>query len=334
MKKRITAVGIVALSLFLCFWLLHDSEVGAKLPDSSPTSTETSNSLEHSKAFVTVSFQGLMALVINENREAEVGVLKHKHHQFTLEIKKITLLGASVINHSTDLGEDLWIEAVNPADNGVKKYINSKLTFDRKTNRGDPEDFRWMVDLEGKEFHGSRLAITNPERFAPMIHLNSGIFYTQRRSQQMVKRVIQSNNVHEALLGKVASSVAAEIYLEGRDGEVVLRYGRKGSERVTFRPEPDTRYEIVLSNERPESMRTMGESDFVSWYEVFADQSGRRFDLRNLPQREPFNLRGIPSRYFLGSNVKIGGAVFGVPPQNCDPIYLRLAKKLKQLISG
>src|SRR5262245_29967914 len=108
--------------------------------------------LDHTKATVTISFSGLALSCINAKGQYEFGVIGCDRHQPVFDIQKIYLdpktmtpINSELVDHSLSLKDDIEIEVVNPEHAGVMKFEPSD--FDRLNDKGDKEDFRWVVDL-------------------------------------------------------------------------------------------------------------------------------------------------------------------------------------------
>ena len=108
MKTRHT-IYVVCLLMFAAFCLFQISgkEASAALAPGKTKGAKRAEKLSHENAFVTMSFQGLMAMCLNNSRQAEIGILKDGHHKLTVEIKKITLDGEQTINFPVDPAQDV-----------------------------------------------------------------------------------------------------------------------------------------------------------------------------------------------------------------------------------
>ena len=328
MKKHHTILFTTLVLLVSCASrkpAVSVTKTDSAVPRSQATDLKTTNNLDHSNAFVTVTFRGLAVLCVNEQRHGEVGILKNEHHKLIVEVKKITSKGVSKINYPIDTEHNIRIEAINPVMKGVTTYANTDVKFDKDTDQGDPEDFRWVIDLEGKDFHDSKLAIANPALLKPVFYIADGVFYTLKKTADMQGRVTWESDYPWHFVGKVADTIAADIYLNKKGAEVVLRSDVKGSEPLRLKRESGVRYEIAVSNERHSSTAMGDRSDFSYWYDVFRDDAGRKYDLRRV---EEFDITGeatsLPpaSRRFLSYGPGGRGRYLDTPPQNCLAIYM------------
>jgi len=209
--------------------------------------------------------------------------------------------------------------------------VNNEVPFDKDTDQGDPEDFRWVIDLEGKEFHDSKLAITNPALLKPVFYLTDGVFYTQQKSADMQGRVTWESDNPWLFVGKVADAIAADIYLDKKGGEVILRSDAKGSEPLRLKREPGVKYEIAVSNERHHFMAMGGGTDFRYWYDVFRDDAGRKYDLKIVEEYDVgANAAALPpaSRRFLSYGNGRRSRYLDSQEQPCQPTYVSKMKSI------
>src|SRR5262245_45630185 len=249
MKKHSIIPFVTLLVLTSC--ASPKASLSVKKPDPSAAQNQTTvsksaNRLQHSDAFVTVSFKGLAAMCINEQQHGEIGILKNDHHKLIVEVRKITSKGVSKFNYPIDLEHNIRIEVVNPVTKGVKTYVNNDVKFDKDTDQGDPEDFRWVIDLEGKEFHDGKLTITNPAMLKPVFYITDGVCYTREKSADMQGRVTWESDYSWSFIGRPAETIAADIQVNKRGGEVILRSEAKGVEPLRLKRETGVRYEIAV----------------------------------------------------------------------------------------
>ena len=296
--------------------------------------------MQHENAFVSVSFEGLVVLSINEQQRGDVGILNAPHHTLSFEIRKISPSGVSVLNYPINPKYDIQLKVDNPSSPGVTTYMNNAVRFDRKNNQGDPEDFRWVVDLEGKEFHNNQLTVANPEKFKPIFQLTHGVFYSKKLFKDPTVRVNAGSNTRPVFLGRITDAIGADIYLDRPDSAVVLRSGAKGEKVLALNREPGCRYEIIVKNlpdSETHSTQIEREGHFRYWYNAFKDPSGQKYDLQFTDRSVGLWDRGgtIPgASNFLGSAITSGPASnFGSSRFPCDSIWVSLTKKIKDTLS-
>jgi len=183
-----------------------------------------------------------------ENNCMEVGMLvldqKEGHIPRILTYRNGVLDGVNKITES-DLMEP-WVLKVDMAvGSGPSMYTNGSIRFDRETHP-DPRDFRWIMDLEARDFYNRDLSREMLKGILkPILQVPHGEFYTRLKTRPM-KRKNQQTNVEEDF-GCVASATACDIVLTGKSAELRKK---SGGRVFTFKVEPNTTYE--LSNTPPD----------------------------------------------------------------------------------
>ena len=288
--------------------------------------------LDHSKANVTISVAGLALSCINKRKQnrCEIGILRCDRHSPALDIQRIELdpytkspLRSTFIPHSLNLDEDIFIDAVREntdhithCERGTSTYM--RRGFDRLDDIGDEDDFRWVPDLEGPEFHNRKLRIKRRSILQPTIFLSDGILYTRQKTDERFARISLNGKPSPVPLGKFAHGLSADIMgLDG--GELVLGNRSEGesperSARCLIRlPQSDyVKYLITIENECLLGDETDG-TDFRLFYEAVKDPDGQRFDLRRIVEtgcyaepedpiegRKDFSLDGFPEKCMVG----------------------------------
>lgn len=175
-KRYIIAVTLaVLLSLSLAEGNRASKEPGNANAAGATSDSKITSKLKHSDATVKIFFYGLLAMCFDEQGNAEVGVLRNPDHEATMVIDKITPKGTTTSSYALKPGNDLWIGPESASRTGASIYQNEGIKFDRQADTGDPEDFRWVVDMEGKEFHDRMLSLApNRKMLAPLLHISGG----------------------------------------------------------------------------------------------------------------------------------------------------------------
>jgi hypothetical protein len=278
--------------------------------------------LDHSEATARIIFAGLFIFCFNEKGQCEVGIFAHENHQPQLIVKEIGPDNIPRdIDHTFDLCSDLTIEAVHPRTGGVKPYYQPE--FNRPDNAGDPEDFKWLTDLEGEEFHSRRLDIKSlpgekPEALKSILYINNGDFYSYLKSTEMYARVPYRMPSPEIFLGKTAHMVGVDIGCsDAEESGILLSDKEAGCELFLskFRgaDKEILRYEIIFNNICL-SPATLPYSDFVLYYRLLSDPDGVMFDLRKAVKQTDRYPRGM---FISGTDIMVDGR-----PIVCDSIYL------------
>jgi hypothetical protein len=163
---------------------------------------------------IQITFEGMMILFISDERPyCDVGVLKHAPgHEANILITRIPEYGAPeemLHLHGDGFEPRMWLD-VEKFEAGITLFMDDHVRFDRATGHGNPIDFRWALDFEGKEMYTTPTMV-DPTAFKTIIRINDGIFYTQERSDNgLVKKPWKADEVY---LGRVAVRIRANITL-------------------------------------------------------------------------------------------------------------------------
>lgn len=224
------------------------------------------------KPTIRLLFTGLEAFFFDsEGTSCRVGMHNQApDHQLCFQVKVLYDGSERVIDLSDAAnGYDIRLNVVNPKTKGVEIYRNGD--FQREFADNDPQDFRWIIGIRGKEFHGEVPIDHNVLR--PSFYTNSGLFHTYKKVKARITREKDKTNK----VVEIAEDIGASIDLQNGDGEAVLTFGMNGEQRLHLRKEPHTRYEITISNDCPESMVT--DSEFRLYYKAFLVPEDDQFDL-------------------------------------------------------
>lgn len=256
-------------------------------------------SLDHSKATVTISVAGLALSCINplKQNRCEVGLLRCDRHKPVLDIQQIEMghrsgnpICSSLIPNSLNLNEDILINVVHPDTDCMSKCKKGTSTyirrgFDRLDDTGDDEDFRWIADLEGPEFHNRKLIIKQRSKLKPTIFISDGILYTRQKTFETLSRVSTNGKLSPRALGRFAYGMNVDINCPD-GGEVVLsnRSDGESSEpyahcQVRLQQKAGIRYLITIDNHCQLADEMEG-TDFRLFYDAIKDPTGKEFDLR------------------------------------------------------
>ena len=230
---------------------------------------------------LTIIFRGLMAF--RQDREEQtlaVGILPAPEHEFTVQVLEKSPQGISTysipMNQLMGSKTDTLLVEVPAQRNGVTYYENGP--FDRKKGVGDIRDFRWLIDLEGKEFYGHRLA-TNQQHMAVEVKFSSGEFYTKTTTRPLQRKL--GDNTFE-YFGRVAQEIATDVFLEA--GDFVLTSQATGKEILRLQEKPDTTYELLFENAPPPTHHVpMGANHFQYYYGFFPMPKSQWYELRVVP---------------------------------------------------
>jgi hypothetical protein len=240
---------------------------------------------------ITLIFKGLFILAFEkENKFCQVGVMRAERHCLRIKIK------ANGTSHcvfpelpSEILDGDIFIDVSGRA--GSVSIHKQKGPFDRDTAK-DQRDFRWILDMEGKDLHNQQLSF-KAGALKQSIFINNGLFYTYSVQPVLIISP-KSSQRHVA----VAEQIGCDIYLDDQE-EAVLRYGPYLESRIILQKSAGISYTIFIDNDCEELPRS-NNSDFVFYYDVI--------DVPRIAQ------------------YKVTGPVAGDPRNPCSPITVGLSK--------
>lgn len=191
---------------------------------------------------LTLGFRGLMVFNFGgeENqRYLEIGFLPAQGHVLrinTIKDSKMAkppdLLDALVNTTSRD-----WRLDIQGEDRGVTTRTQGE-TFARLTH-AFAEDFRWMVDIEGDDFHGDLTGKLKTDMLKPLLRIPSGELYTIVKTPTLERK--RENDAAFTEFGSLGAVVGCDIKLEGTEAKLWA-----GEELIfTFKSAPNTIYEIA-----------------------------------------------------------------------------------------
>jgi hypothetical protein len=284
-------------------------------------------SLDHSEANVTFSIAGLAIARPHHRNQYEIGFLKCDRHNLSLDIQEIEVnpvtgvpLHSCLRHHSLRLDEDISIDVVYPDKDGCLQFQRGVSTFmgdefDRLRDRGDAEDFRWVADLEGPEFHNRKLRVKSLSELVPTLFISNGILYSRQKTEEAFARVAAKGKSSPVALGKFAHGINLDITCP-KGGRVILSNrsdngSPEGSARCAISLEQNDliKYLITIENQCHSYDEAEG-TDFQLFYDVLEDLEEKKFDLRRIVATGCF---GMPDSAFKEQ----GDFVLDGYPQSC-----------------
>ena len=230
------------------------------------------------RARVTVVFRGLQVFHPDPARQyVEAGILRAPEHKLRIEVREKSATGVSSFTVPSEslrgAENDVWsFDFTSSPNRGVNFYQNGM--FDRKAGIGDERDFRWAVDLEGKEFYNHELT-TKQNQLGPILRVTSGEFYTKAKTRPLLRN--KGNSTFE-YFGSVADEIAADLFVEA--GDVVLRSANSGKEILRLKDVPGTSYEIVVENEFKADEHSRSAGHFEYYYRLITKPHDEWYDFK------------------------------------------------------
>ncbi len=220
---------------------------------------------------IKLTLTGLFLLCFGENKSrCEVGIVHAEDHCLKIRVKRATPLNTVdyAILPAELLTEDIYFE-IPGRPGGVDIFLGSP-DFPRRSD----QDFRWIIDLEGEEFHDRKLQIKQDATFQ-RIFINQGQFHTAKKREVR----IQSPGSASSSPANVAQVVGCNVVLT--EGEkAVLRFGQN---RLEFSGDGNTSYEIEIENlcmPAEGSEESMGDGDFHRLYDALIVDDNQKFAVR------------------------------------------------------
>jgi hypothetical protein len=191
-----------------------------------------------------------------------------------------------MIRGSSDLWLDIEGETPPKQQTAAPYIVNSQ-----GATLIDDQDFRHVVDLEGENFYNRPLKIKDGV-LTPSLFIGKGVFYAAALTAHGYKTMLADSTVNDQhhhadptteangpghvsgrRIGRVATYVGANIYLDDESQAVVLRVGKKeGAELFRLNKEEDTTYEITIENY---DTQTPAGSDFGYYYDAIELDPGK-----------------------------------------------------------
>lgn len=274
----------------------------------------------HDKATATVTVTGLSVGCFNPDTcNWEVALIRHPRHILTINVTRQSADNtSSQLTFELDQNHSIYIDAIEPAISKGGEVMFTREPFDRKDpGVSDPEDFRWIVDLE-KEFNGGA-PIKQIETPFPITQLMVAhpLLYADRNDKlddmQLVKFVSNAPAGDPEPFGTLAESAKADISCHP-GGSVVLRIDGPLGFTLPLPELEGLRHEIRIENICPDPT-TMGEgevglagepapSDFKIYFSMMKPKSGAEFDLK--PKHEGGEgSDAVCNNTFLGSRTSL-----------------------------
>lgn len=224
---------------------------------------------------ITIYFKGLLAFCFGEDfkycqvgfhtkakdHEVKVGIYKKRGNRIVSAVPTLRF-GHEMIRRSSNLWLDVEGETPPKEQTPAPYIVNGQ-----GSTLVDDQDFRRVVDLEGENFYNRPLKIKD-RVLTPSLFMGKGLFYAAALTAHGYKTVLADSMVngqhHHAApttgandlghiqgrrIGRIATHVGANIYLDDASQAVVLRSGEKeGAELFRLNREEDATYEITIEN--------------------------------------------------------------------------------------
>lgn len=270
--------------------------------------------LNHDRATASVRVTGLSVGCFNpETHNWEVALIRHPRHVLTIKVTKKTSSGTdSQLTFQLDDKHTIYIQPTEPIVPPADAVIFKQDPFDRRDpTRSDPEDFRWIVDLEREFNDGQPIDVFQPTFPITALFVSYPVLYADRNDKlddmQLVQMVAQGVSPPQPF-GTIGESGKADISCNP-GGSVMLKVkGPLGFVLPLQHIEGQT-HEIVIENvcEPAEGeVQAAGDpppSDFSIYFSLLRPDSGAEFDLQPLPGAHGSD--AVCNNAFLGSRTSL-----------------------------
>lgn len=254
-----------------------------------------------SDSIVTLFFDGLEIIyfvdAVGGAKSAVVLLPKQNGHTPSLDILKIVDNIPTPLPHDIDISEGMTI-GLKSGPQGVKPRDNS---------------FHEILNPQNGNFHGGKLKFKKKLPDKPIIiDITDGDFFSAVTTARFPTRFEVNDTVDDYDIPPFADVVGADITLSPGDSVLInTKSSNESSEKppeMLLQYEPGTRYCVLISNgptpghhhvPTHSNPRHQVGTHFYFYYDLLVDVvTGLQFDLQRSGRGE------------------------GIPPQNCDPIFL------------
>ena len=272
--------------------------------------------LDHSNVTATVSIRGLALGCYNLGTDNyEVGFIRHPEHKLEITVIKNTPAGKEEIPLPQVLpNHRIWIETVGGITPPRPPFYTQKPPedpdFDRNASGQDPEDFRWIVDLEKELSGNTEVPLISPGFPVTEAKISNPYLYADKEGFALDSwdRVNLDNPAEVEPFGKLCEVIKGDIRCE-EGGEVILRIEGSMETRVRLPHLAGFTHGIEIKNECPRRTLQPGEpGDFAIYYSLVESTGGKRFFFR---KQNPDVL--TPDSTCNGTNAGVRGSLFPLP---------------------
>jgi hypothetical protein len=258
--------------------------------------------IREGSATVLVRARGLGIFCLNPHKkQGEMALIRDGRHTLTVKISKPVFVdgtGKDTIHYQDVVsyqaidtrGVSIEIDGIgNPSVEGYEVYQSGE--FDRLNGAdNDENDFRWLVNIDGAEMHGQKLA-KNKNMLAASrppvskLFIRNGLFYARTINEKLFFEKLQKDangeTIEKTPFGNVAEAVAAKIEAE----KVSFKINIGGEQHTHILPRiAGSPYKIEISNMDLDQETPI--SDMPDYYNFLADENGVSFDLEPIKSDE------------------------------------------------
>ncbi len=235
--------------------------------------------VDDSKSLVRITFDGLFIICRRGSDCWEVGVPNVGDHTFRATTKEITGgLDPEGVQTGLQFDRDIYITA----DTALSTDLFDTPVFNKRDDAGDPDDYRWILDMEGPEFHnGKKMKFRSGGGYKSKIFIYGGQLYTARKTIENYHRVKESNRRDDIPIYKVA--VTAGINLDRAAGAgsrtIYVQNVDRALAPTVLPQKPGVRYELKFTH-MPCSVGGESQTHYGHYYYVLkADDADTKYEV-------------------------------------------------------
>lgn len=228
---------------------------------------------------ITIVFNGTLLFAskeLDERYQYQLGVLKAKDH--VLRINRRTTVGniAGELREvaAQENGKHLGNISIEIPDRNGREGVSHF----NSPNGTDPQDFGWVIDLEGPKFHNRKLPLKDgfPSQ---SIFVHQGLFYT---FLAMPACLVKPDGTEQEI--SIASPIGCNFYLN--EGERFILRCSKSDKKVEITAKAGTTDYIEILNTPRVPGQLRDGHDFPNYYALAVD----------VPVKEQFNILASKTR--------------------------------------
>lgn len=243
------------------------------------------------KDFVTVFFEGLMICCFNDSEgRFETAIVRRENHDFSVRIVKYADGNKVEDNEYKNIPtQNVKFEINgkgNTEVNGFSKYQTG--TFDRQDEQTtDPNDIRWLVDLEGEEFYNSKVEPTGESLSVhnmPMqtVFVKNAKFSVTQLTAYNSDKIEDDENGNELkreFFGKYGYVLSAVINADGAE----MNFQGSGIPDMAVNRDDGFTYKVFITNTREGGDEN---HELPVYYRIVRHPSGKQFNLERTYENE------------------------------------------------
>ena len=241
------------------------------------TSMEVKSAASDAVSTVTFEFDGMMALFMGDNQKVSVGIIDAHHHTPEFTVYKLiakrdgregkeTRETREIARFTENQLKRTLTVSVSSRTSTTSKVVNKRLGryISLSGRESDSKDFGWTLDIEN-DLYGKKLKIKE-DAFLGKIHFKSGVFYTNRLSEEKYRFVATDGSGKTLPFFRQVGRPAARIDLENNLEVVISGFAQS----LRLKAEPEVDYLVTVHNLPLPDLADL--SHFLMYYDVIDEE--------------------------------------------------------------